>query len=325
MVSSILSISFFFFTVVSGNFHSFYLPPENFASFYLPDPKCEPSPPATFAWPIYPEDVDLLRFPLNLEHLECDFFLYGAYGYGLDKIEPELAMGGPPPIGAQKANLDTRTRNLIGEFGLEEVGHLRAIKSTVGGFPRPLLDLSAHNFAKLFDMAFENPLSPPFDPYQNSLNYMLASYVIPYVGLVGYVGANPLLNGYVSKRLVAGLLGVESGQDAVIRHYLYDRAEERVHPYNYTVAEFTSHLSDLRNRLAMCGIKDEGVVVPPKSGAENKSSTNVLSADPNSLSYARTPREILRTVYGTGDEHRPGGFFPNGGNGRIARQYLEMP
>ncbi|KAK1295441.1 hypothetical protein QJS10_CPA16g01503 [Acorus calamus] len=232
-------------------------------------------------------------------------------------------MGGPPPIGATKANLDPLTLRVIAEFGYQEVGHLRAIKTTVGGFPRPLLDLSKHNFAKLFDQAFEHPLKPPFDPYANSINYMLASYVIPYEGLVGYVGANPNINGYVTKRLLAGLLGVESGQDAYIRGWLIERAEERVFPYHHTVADFTIRISALRNGLAKCGIKDEGLLVPLELGAENRTCNNVLSADANSLSYSRTPAEILRTVYATGDEHKAGGFYPKGGNGRIARGFLE--
>lgn len=115
---------------------------------------------------------------------------------------------------------------------------------------------------------------------------------------------------------------MESGQDAVIRTYLYERAEEVVWPYNHTVAEFTARISELRNRLGGCGIKDEGIIVPPYLGAENRTESNVLSADYNSLSYSRTPPEVLRIVYGTGDEHKPGGFFPEGGNGRIARELL---
>lgn len=70
------------------------------------------------------------------------------------------------------------------------------------GFPRPQLDLSAKSFAKVFDLAFGRPLKPPFDPYANSLNYLLASYLIPYVGLTGYVGANPKLQGPTSKRVI---------------------------------------------------------------------------------------------------------------------------
>ncbi|CAA6654271.1 unnamed protein product [Spirodela intermedia] len=275
------------------------------------NPLCVPEPQVAVA----PLDVDLLQFALNLEHLEADFFCTRRW----------LVMGGPPPIGARRANLDGLTRAIITEFGFEEVGHLRAIKSTVGGLPRPLLDLSPHNFAEIFNQALGYPLEPPFDPYANTINYLLASYVIPYMGLVGYVGANPIISGFVSRRLLAGLLGVEAGQDAVIRGMLFGRAGEVVHPYNRTVAEFTAGVSALRNRLAKCGVKDEGVIVPPKFGAEGRTSSNVLSADGESLSYARSPVEILSVVYGTGDEHRPGGFLPAGGVGRIAQRCLSSP
>ena len=49
--------------------------------------------------------------------------------------------------------------------------------------------------------AFEKPLYPPFDPYANSINYLLASYIIPYVGLTGYVGAIPELQESTSKKV----------------------------------------------------------------------------------------------------------------------------
>ncbi|XP_068664991.1 ferritin-like catalase Nec2 [Aristolochia californica] len=285
--------------------------------------KCAPLPPFPGTHPIYPIDVDLLQVALNLEFLETEWFLFGALGYGLDKVAPHLAMGGPPPIGARKANLDETTQRIIEEFGYQEVGHMRAITTTVGGFPRPLIDLSSHNFAKLFDEAVGRPLSPPFDPYENSINYVLASYVIPYVGMVGYVGANPNIYGYVSKRLIAGLLGVEAGQDAVFRTILYERGDHVVEPYNYTVNEFTIFISNLRNKLAKCGIKDEGLVVQPELGAENRTCSNILSADYQSLTYTRTPAEIFRTVYASGNESKPGGFFPKGADGRIAREFLE--
>jgi hypothetical protein len=121
---------------------------------------------------------------------------------------------------------------------------------------------------------------------------------------------------------VASLLGVESGQDAVIRALLYEKGNQKVLPYDITVAEFTNRISELRNKLAMCGIKDEGIEVPLALGAEQRTNSNILSADPNSLSYARTPPEILRIVYGSGSEYKPGGFYPNGGGGNIAKSFL---
>ncbi|GFY90559.1 hypothetical protein Acr_07g0007560 [Actinidia rufa] len=294
------------------------LMPSNFIYMSLSQPTCEaPIPPR--AIPVAEEDKDMMQFAENLEYLEAEFFLTGALGFGLDIAAPQLVMGGPPPVGARKANLDLVTQNIIKEFGYQEVGHLSFL------IARPLLNLSTQNFAKLFDGAFERELVPPFDPYRDSLSYMLGSYVIPYMGLVGYVGTNPRIIGYKTKQLLAGLLGVEAGQDAVIRTYLYERADELVKPYNYTVAEFTVRISELRNKLAMCGIKDEGIVVQPQSGAENRTVSNVLSADSNSLSYERIPAEILRVLYDTGKENIPGGFFPQGANGNIAKGFLNMP
>ncbi|XP_073053285.1 desiccation-related protein PCC13-62-like [Primulina eburnea] len=268
-------------------------------------------------------DVDLLEFPLNLEYLEAEFFAWGAFGHGLDVLEPNLTSGGPPPIGVQIAKLSPLIRDITAQFAYQEFGHLRAIKRTVPGFPRPLLDLSVANFATVMNNAFGKKLHPPFDPYANDLNYLLASYVIPYVGLTGYVGANPKLQSPTAKKLVAGLLGVESGQDAVLRALLYEHAGLPVIPYGYTVAEFTNKISNLRNSLGKEGLKDEGLIVKPELGPEGKSAGNVLAGDRDSLAYGRTPEEILRIVYGSGNESQPGGFYPRGADGAIARSYLK--
>ena len=71
------------------------------------------------------EDIDLLEFPLNLEYLEAEFFLYGSLGVGLDTVAPNLTKGGPTPIGGQLTILDSVTRDVILQFALQEVGHLR--------------------------------------------------------------------------------------------------------------------------------------------------------------------------------------------------------
>ncbi|CAN1221804.1 Ferritin-like catalase Nec2 [Linum grandiflorum] len=227
--------------------------------------------------------------------------MYGALGHGLDVFAPNLSAGGPPSIGGCKAHLDPVTQNIIEQFAWQEVGHLRAIKSKVKGFPRPELDISAASFAKVINSAFGKPLSSPFDPYANSINYLIASYIIPYVGLTGY--------------LVAGLLAVEAGQDA--------RASKKVEPYNITVAEFTNKISEVRNKLGKEGVRDEGLLVPKYFGAEMKVRGNVLAGDELSLGYGRSAEQILRIVYGgAGNESSPGGFFPKGASGRIATSYL---
>ncbi|RZB70503.1 Desiccation-related protein PCC13-62 [Glycine soja] len=249
---------------------------------------------ALFASAKFPKskDADLLEFALNLEYLEAEFFLFGALGHGLDVAAPNLTGGGPPPIGAKKVELDSLTNDVILQFAFQEVGHL----SKVRGFPRPLLDLSSKSFAKLMDNAFGKPLVPPFDPYANSLNFIIASYVIPYVGLTGYVGANRLLSA---------------------------TSRELVPPYGVAVEEFTNRISILRSKLGIRGLKDEDIIVPTGLGAEGRVKGNILAGDVNSLAYSRTPEERLRIIYGSGDEHVHGGFYPKGESGHIAQSYLK--
>ncbi|KAL3678404.1 hypothetical protein R1sor_021360 [Riccia sorocarpa] len=280
-------------------------------------------------------DKDLVAFALNLEYLEAEFFLFGAFGYGLDRQAPVLTAGGPPPIGGQKAMLDPLINDLVAQMALQEVGHIRVIRQNLGpdAFPRPLLNISRAAWATIFDAAFNMPLIPSFDPYASSINYMLASYAVPYVGLTGYVGANPQLLGSGAKSLVAGLLGVESGQDALIRTWLYERKQMFVTPYGFTVADATNAISRLRNDLdhnglvALAGapvpytVDDEGLVVPIQFGSEQQTTGNILSADVDSLSYPRTPEQILSIVYSSGNPNVSGGFYPLGAHGRIAERY----
>lgn len=79
-------------------------------------PKCE-APRAS--------DAELVHFALNLEYLEAEFFLCGAFGKGLRSFAPYLAQDGPPPIGCMRANLEPPAQQFIEEFGFEEIGHLR--------------------------------------------------------------------------------------------------------------------------------------------------------------------------------------------------------
>ncbi|CAA0829424.1 Unknown protein [Striga hermonthica] len=284
------------------------------------------NPPAYFPNCTHHE-IDLVAFPLNLEYLEAEFFLCGALGYGLDKASPGLSNGGPPPLGCQKANLTDFVRDIVTQMAYQEIGHLKAITQTLRSIPgnpafsRPQLDLRPKVFATIMNNAFggNTKLNPPFDPYANDLNYLIASYVIPYVGLTGYVGAMPCLFSAPFKRLVAGLLAVESGQDAIIRQMLYEKAQTEVDKYGYSVANFTQQISELRDNLGGQGHKDEGILVHPKDGAEGKIAGNVLAGDVDSVAFDRSPEEILAIVYGTGKMCLHGGLLPEGGNGNIAK------
>ncbi|KAE8666906.1 hypothetical protein F3Y22_tig00112471pilonHSYRG00001 [Hibiscus syriacus] len=155
----------------------------------------------------------------------------------------------------------------------------KAILKTVGGIQRPQIDIRSENIAKIFDEAM-------------GCVWILHSIPMKIASSIYWHHMLSPMSDSTDTSLVAGLLGVESGQDATIRAWLYEKANENVEPYNITVTE--SREPDLQQR--------------PVGRLR--------------LSYPRTPAEIARITYGTGDEQRPGGFFPEGANGRIAREYL---
>ncbi|CAJ1940782.1 unnamed protein product [Sphenostylis stenocarpa] len=250
-------------------------------------------------------DQYLLEFVLNLEYLSAEFFSCGANGRGLDATAPQLTKGGPPPVGGRKANLNPFFQDIFSQFTLIKIGHLRAINGVVKGFPIPLLNISKELFGKIVDDALGQTLRPSFDPYANSLNYLLGAYIISDLAPPGYVGITPQLQNV-----------------AVIRAYLYERRNYPVQPYGVNVSELTDRISELANRLGKEGTKSEGIVVPLSQGAEGRIEGNVIGADNDSLAYGKMPGELLRIVYGTSDEHVPGDFYPKGANGRIARSFL---
>ncbi|XP_057957093.1 ferritin-like catalase Nec2 [Malania oleifera] len=251
-------------------------------------PQTPPKPPGRPYLPPLPfpkipdQDVAIVEFALNLEFAKAELFLYASTGFGLD----------------------------------------RALQYSVTGFPRPLMNISAALFAHIMDAAFGDPFDPPFAAYANSINLFLTAYILPYLAANAYIDALGKLKSAISRALVAGLLASEISQDATIRTILYAFENTTVYPYKYTVAEFTNKISDWRNRLGNYGLKDEGVLVPRYQGAEGKSTGNLQSGDEYSLIYLRTPKEILRIVYTTGSENKPGGLFPYGAGGEIARRFL---
>ncbi|XP_017973612.1 PREDICTED: desiccation-related protein PCC13-62 [Theobroma cacao] len=128
---------------------------------------------------------------------------------------------------------------------------------------------------------------------------------------------------YIDLRVLgASLLAIESARYGVLRTQLYLRVNATVPPYRFTVANLTERIAQLTNRLGMCGQKDEGLVVPLALGAENRTTSNIIAANVNSLLLPRTILEVFRIFFGTGNASMTGGFFPNGMNGAIAENII---
>ncbi|MFQ6635947.1 hypothetical protein Gotur_013276 [Gossypium turneri] len=129
----------------------------------------------------------------------------------------------------------------------------------------------------------------------------------------------PSIVGTNQQQLVAGIGLNAAAQAGYFRTRLNAIVNTTVPPYTITVANFTNTTATAVNLLGLCGVKNEGLIVPPALGAENRTTTNVIPGDVNSLSPRRTEREMLRILYGTRNATRPGGIFPSGLTGRLPR------
>ena len=72
-------------------------------------------------------DMDILEFLTNVECLEGLFDTWGTFGRGFNG---DLEMGGPIPMGAQKANLSYEIQAFMSEIALnEQASSLAALRS----------------------------------------------------------------------------------------------------------------------------------------------------------------------------------------------------
>ncbi|GMI69411.1 hypothetical protein like AT3G62730 [Hibiscus trionum] len=277
----------------------------------LPPPQCRPEPAST---------LEKIEFLLNLIVYKAEIFLRSSVGLGINDISPGLVQG-PVPIGATVAELGSDIRNVIEEFGLNSVGHIRAIvdcTSLNAPITRPQLNFSAQLFSGLINLVVNETLTPPFNMYANN-NFLFAAADASSLLRQYLAGIVPSIVGDVERRLVAEIALNEAANFGAIRALLNARTNSTVSPYTFTVANLTILIAQRVNPIAGCGVKDEGLIVPLQLGAENRTTSNVVSADVYSLAYRRSEREILRVIYG-GNATKPGGFFPSGFNGELSRR-----
>ena len=112
----------------------------------------------------------------------------------------------------------------------------------------------------------------------------------------------------------AGILAVEAYHGGIIRTQLYNSRDANT-PYNVTVAEVISAISNLRDTADGQGESDEGIVTT-RNGVET---ANLVPTNNNGLVFTRDPQQVLDIVT-LGQGANGGGFFPEGLNGFFGPQ-----
>ena len=254
-------------------------------------------------------DVAILNFALNLEYLEAAFYQQAAYGVNLP-ADAMTGLGKQGRInGGRKVNFtNTAVQNYAAEIANDEKNHVLFLRSALGSnaVAMPDVDIAGAFTAAAQAAGVVGPTGF-FDAYASDTNFLIAAYIFEDVGVTAYNGAAPFITNKAYLAAAASILAVESYHAGLIRTFLYAQQSS-------AVAQITDQISALRSKLSGKA-DDQGIDASQSTlGGGFPSPVNIVPTDPNSLVFARTPRQVLNIVYGAANA-KSGLFFPAGVNG----------
>ncbi|WP_237481964.1 ferritin-like domain-containing protein [Lichenibacterium dinghuense] len=252
-------------------------------------------------------DIAILNFALNLEYLEAEFYQRAVYGVGLpSSLTGGIGTQGGGVRGGSKVPFQNPVvQNIAAEIANDEKNHVIFLKNALGSqaVAEPIISLDT-SFQALAKAA---NIPGTFNPYADDTSFLLAAYIFEDVGVTAYNGAAPFITNKSYLAAAASILGVEAYHAATIRTALFSQQ-------NGTVTGITGLISALRAKLSQAA-DDQGIGASESTlDGGFPSPANIVPTDPNSLVFARTPRQVLNVVYG-GIGASQGVFFPNGANG----------
>jgi ferritin-like protein len=232
-------------------------------------------------------EVEVLKFALNLEYLEAEFYTYAVYGFGIEKFGFGISGGanganpaeGGTTTGGKKVYFDGNvTTNLsseaAAEIGTDERAHVALLRSALGSqaIAKPNINLNALGFG-----------------FGSDVEFLKLGRIFEDIGVSAYGGAAGLLTTPAIITTAARILATEA-----------------------------QHVSGLRTLISYLNLPttalDGADLIPPPSGQQQQIfSVNMA----NGLPATRTPGEVLYLAFGGKANVTQGGFFPSGVNGAI--------
>jgi hypothetical protein len=230
-------------------------------------------------------EVEVLKFALNLEYLESEFYTYALYGQGIElfgigvggEANGSNPTGGMVTSGGKKVdftNNQVLTYQIVEQIGSDERAHVKLLRSALGSqvIAKPNLNLNALGFG-----------------FDSQADFLKLSRIFEDIGVSAYGGAAGLLTTPAIITTAARILAAEA-----------------------------EHVSSIRTQLSVLNIAttalDGADLVGPPAGGK----IQVLSVNPsNGLPATRTPGEVLYLAFGGKANATSGGFFPSGVNGSI--------
>ena len=289
-------------------------------------------------------DADYLNFALNLEYLEANFYSLAVNGVTIDKLSTPIPITGTGTQGTvtTKASfqavpfMNTTIKAYATETATEEGKHVLFLQKALGAaaVAQPQIDLVA-SFNTLA-MGAGIP-GGSFDPFMDDAHFLIGAYIFEDVGVTAYHGAAGALTVSANLTAAASILAVEAYHAGLVRTSINQIDATGTYGPAGTLTGYTQKISAFRSSLANPSSSpattttngglmadDQGIdntqMVALQGTSATYASTTILDADNNSITFARTPQQILAIVTGTtpttASPHM-GVFFPNGLNGNV--------
>ena len=293
-------------------------------------------------------DSDYLNLALNLEYLEANFYNLAVFGVTIDKLSTPIGISGTGTQGTvtTKANFAPvpfafpTIKAYATETAAEEGKHVSFLRSALSSaaVAQPAINL-VDSFNALANAA---GIAPSFDPFASDANFLIGAYIFEDVGVTAYHGAAGALTSATNLGAAAGILAVEAYHAGLVRTSInkLDLSGPTFTPPVPvgTLTGYTQLISALRSKLAnptlpspppvtnggISGQDDQGIdnsqMVALQGTSATFASTTILDADSNSITFARTPQQILAIVTNTAPtaaSPHTGLFFPAGLNGNV--------
>lgn len=247
------------------------------------------------------DDFNILNFALNLEYLEAEYYLRGAFGRGLDDSDTTGTGNRGAVIGGRQVPFATEAiRQYAEEIARDEEAHVKLLRNALGSrrVARPTIDIEQSFTTAARAAGLVGP-NQSFDPYADEDSFLLGAFVFEDVGVTAYKGAAPFILRRAFLSAAAGLLAVEAYHAGEIRTLLLQRG----------LAGAAQAISDLRDSADGPTDLDQGIL-------DGNGRINIVPTDANGLVFDRTTQQVLNIVY-LGGAAANFGFFPNRLNGSI--------
>jgi len=248
-------------------------------------------------------DISILRFLLNLEYLEAQYFTEASSGTDIQSQGvPVTGFGRSGTLmvkaGAQVPFSDGNLAQYAAEIAANEREHVLYLRSVLGIFvvAMPNIDIELA-FNTMAVQAGIITAGETFDPFADDLSFKIGAMYFEDVMVTAYRGLIPLLTNNVLVSALAGLLGTEGYHSAIIRTKIFEEGT--------TAQTEAEDISNLRDKLDGVGEDDQGVVL--------NGSANIVPVNSVGMVFSRTTRQVLNIFYLKANAVS-GGFFPTGIN-----------